>query len=191
MHLFIRQTVAVLAVAIVAPAAAAQQAPLKFGYINSQRILAEAPGRAEAEAQFEREVGTFRQQIQRMEDSLRTLAQAYQREQASLTPQVRQQRETAIRTQEMAFQQRADTLNAQIQRRQEELVRPIMEQINRVLDGIRAEQRYSFIFDVAAQGQPIVAADTTLDLTSVVIARLRAAGLRRLREPAVGAARTA
>ena len=176
MNLVIRNGIALLAVAATAPAVSAQQAPLKFGYINSQRILSEAPGRAEAEAQFEREVGTFRQQIQRMEDSLRTLTQAFEREQATLTPQVRQQRVNTLRTQENAFQQRADTLNAQIQRRQAELVRPIMEQINRVLDAIRVEQRYSFIFDVAAQGQPIVAADTTLDITATVIARLRAAG---------------
>lgn len=177
MRVIVGSAAALLAIgALAAPAAAQQQAPVRVGYINSQRIMEAAPGRAEAEAQFEREVGTFRQQIQRMEDSLRTLAQAFDREQASLTPQVRQQRAQAVQARETEYQRRADTLNLQMQRRQAELVRPIMENINRVIELVRAEGRYSFIFDVAADGQAIVAADTTLDITEQVITRLRAAG---------------
>lgn len=178
MHKITASAFTLLAAALLAAPAQAQSAiPAipKFGYINSQRILAEAPGRVEAEAQFEREVGTYRTQIQRMEDSLRTLAAAFERDQATLTPTARQQRATSLRTLETGFQRRADSLNQTMQRRQAELVRPIMEQVNQILDSIRAEERYSFIFDVSASGQPIVAADTTLDLTTRVIARLRAA----------------
>src|SRR2546429_7223948 len=43
--------------------AQASQAPApaaKIGYINSAQLLQQAPGRAEAEAQFEREVGVYR-----------------------------------------------------------------------------------------------------------------------------------
>jgi outer membrane protein len=168
--------IALLIMGVAAAPAHAQQATPRLAYINSQQIMAEAPGRAEAEAQFEREVGSYRAQLQQMEDSLRTLGQAFEREQAALTPQVRQQRVTALQAQEAQFQARADTLNQQMQRRQAELVRPIMQQINRMLDAIRSEQGYAFIFDVGAEGQSIVAADTTLDITATVIARLRAAG---------------
>lgn len=168
--------VALMALVALAAPAAAQQAPVRVAYVNSQRIMEVAPGRVEAEAQFEREVGAYRQQLQRMEDSLRTLAQAYERDQAGLTPQARQQRAQAVQVQETAFQARADTLNQQMQRRQAELVRPIMEQINRVIEQIRAEGSYAIIFDVASEGQTIVAADTTLDVTEQVITRLRAAG---------------
>ncbi len=167
--------VAVLLVAAgVTPAYA--QAPLKLGYINAQQILATAPGREAAERQFESEVGTFRQQIQRMDDSLRVMGEAFQREQATLTPAVRQQRTQALQATEQAFQQRAAQLNQQMQQRQAELVRPIMDQLNRVLDEIRRTDGYAFIFDVSSAGQAIVAADTALNLTDRVIARLVALG---------------
>src|SRR6185437_2401942 len=52
----------------------------KIGYINSALLLQQAPGRAEAEAQFDKEVGVYRQQIQRMDDSLRTLMAAFDRD---------------------------------------------------------------------------------------------------------------
>lgn len=169
---------AVLALLLVAAAAmpASAQAPLKLGYINAQQILATAPGREAAERQFESEVGAFRQQIQRMDDSLRVMGEAFQRDQATMTAAVRQQRTQALEATEEAFQQRAAQLNQQMQQRQAELVRPIMDQLNRVLDEIRRADGYAFIFDVSSAGQAIVAADTALNLTDRVIARLVALG---------------
>jgi outer membrane protein len=169
---------AVVAVLLVAAGAAPAygQAPLKLGYINAQQILATAPGREAAERQFESEVGAFRQQIQRMDDSLRVMGEAFQREQATMTPAVRQQRTQSLEATEEAFQQRAAQLNQQMQQRQAELVRPIMDQLNRVLDEIRRTDGYAFIFDVSSAGQAIVAADTALNLTDRVIARLVALG---------------
>lgn len=169
---------AVLALLLVAAAAtpASAQATLKLGYINAQQILATAPGREAAERQFESEVGSFRQQIQRMDDSLRVMGEAFQREQAAMTPAVRQQRTQALEATEEAFQQRAAQLNQQMQQRQAELVRPIMDQLNRVLDEVRRADGYAFIFDVSSAGQAIVAADTSLNLTDRVIARLVALG---------------
>jgi outer membrane protein len=166
------------------------QAPVKLGYINAQQILATAPGREAAERQFESEVGTFRQQIQRMDDSLRVMGEAFQREQASLTPAVRQQRGQALEALETSFQQRAAQLNQQMQQRQAELVRPIMDQLNRVLDEIRRADGYAFIFDVSSAGQAIVAADTTLNLTDRVIARLAALGPPPATPPATAPATT-
>ena len=46
--------VAAMATLVAAPAAFAQT-PTKIAYVNSQQILAEAPGRAEAEATYDRE----------------------------------------------------------------------------------------------------------------------------------------
>jgi len=166
--------VAVLIAAGAAPAIA--QAPVKLGYINAQQILATAPGREAAERQFESEVGSFRAQIQRMDDSLRVMGEAFQRQQASMTPAVRQQRSASLEATEETFQQRAAQLNQQMQQRQAELVRPIMDQLNRVLDEIRRTDGYAFIFDVSSAGQAIVAADTALNLTDRVVARLTALG---------------
>ena len=53
---------------------------------------------------------------------------------------------------------------------------PIMEQINKIIDELRAEEGYSMIFDAENQAGVLVAADKNLDLTDKVLARLRAAG---------------
>ena len=158
-----------------AAASSAQAAP-KLGYINSAQILADAPGRAEAEAQFEREVAAYRQQLQRMSDSLQQMDSIFQREAPRLDSATRVTRGRAIAEREQSYQQRANTLNQQMQNRQAELVRPIMEQLQKVLEALRTEEKYAMIFDVAAgSGSVVVSADKSLDITAKVLARLKAA----------------
>ena len=157
-------------------AAAMAQTPVKIGYIKSQTILANAPGRAAAETQFEKEMTTYRAQVQRMGDSLNALIADYNKQEVSLSPQAKETRQKDIRTKEEEYQRRTQELQQQVRSREAELVRPIMEQINKVIDELRAEEGYSMIFDAENQAGVVVAADKNLDLTEKVLTRLRAAG---------------
>ena len=150
--------------------------PTKIGYINSAVILQNAPGRAEAEAQFEREVGVYRQQIQRMDDSLKTLMAAFDRDAGKLDSATRDARGATIRQREQEYQGRARGLDSTMQARQAELVKPIMQRVQNVIETIRAEDGYAVILDVGAQVSVVVAADKKLDLTDRVLARLKAQG---------------
>jgi outer membrane protein len=156
-----------------APAAAS---PTKIGYINSALLLQQAPGRAEAEAQFDREVGVYRQQIQRMDDSLRTMMATFDREAAKLDSITREARRTTIGQREIEYQGRARGLDSTMQARQAQLVKPIMERVQAVIESIRAEDGYAVILDVGSQVSVVVAADKRLDLTDRVLARLKSQG---------------
>ena len=150
--------------------------PAKIGYINSAQLLQQAPGRAEAEAQFEREVGVYRQQIQRMDDSLRTMMAAFDRDASKLDSVTRETRRTTISQREVEYQGRARGLDSTMQARQAQLVKPIMERVQSVIEAIRAEDNYSVILDVGSQVSVVVAADKRLDLTDRVLARLKSQG---------------
>lgn len=154
--------------------ASAQAAP-KIGFINSQAILAEAPGRAEAENRFKTEVTAYQAQLKRMSDSLETMAAAFEREAPRLDSATRLTRAKVIQDREVAYQTRARDLNQQMESRQAELIRPIMENLQKVIEQVRAEDGYAIIFDVASQTSVIVAADKALDLTPKVLARVKAA----------------
>ena len=86
----IRATVVALVLTAVASGAAAAQAAPKFGYVNSAAILAQAPGRAEAEAQFNNEVKAYQAQLQRMSDSLQLLAANFDKEAPKLDSATRE-----------------------------------------------------------------------------------------------------
>jgi outer membrane protein len=151
-------------------------APAKIAYINSAVILQQAPGRAEAEAQFDKEVGVYRQQIQRMDDSLKTMMAAFDKDAPKLDSATRETRRTTIGQREIEYQTRARGLDSTMQARQAQLVKPIMERVQSVIETIRAEDGYSVIFDVGSQSSVVVAADKKLDLTERVLARLKAQG---------------
>jgi outer membrane protein len=165
----------------------ATPASARIAYVNTQAIFQSAPGRAEAEAQFEREANTFREQVKRMDDSLNTLVSAYQKDAARLDTASRVRRETAIRTKQDEYRQRASGLEEQLNQRRDALLNPIMERIRQALEQVRTEDGYSMILNNDPQGSLIASADKNLDITERVVARLRTLAASSPARPATGA----
>jgi outer membrane protein len=158
--------------AVAAPLDAQQQS--RIGYIDSRRLMQEAPGAQEARQAMEAEMQRFQQQIQAMQDSLQQMVQQYQQQSATLSPERRRTREEEIVARQRQFEERADQMEEAAARRQNELMEPIMDRVNTVITALREEGGYAIIFDAASSG--MVAADPALDLTPQVLERLRAAG---------------
>jgi len=179
----VRAALLALSVGAASAGSLSAQAAPKIGFINSQAILAEAPGRAEAENKFKSEVTAYQAQLQRMSDSLQAMAQQFDRDAGKLDSVTRVTRAKAIQDRETAYQSRARMLDSTMQIRQAELIRPIMENVQKVIEQVRAEEGYVMIFDVASQTSVIVAADKSLDITQKVLAKVKAAGAPK---PATG-----
>lgn len=160
---------ALAALAIAAAPAAAQQQ--RVGFVNSQRILAEAPGLQQAQQTLERELPGLRAPLDTLEQRLQTQQQQLQQQSATLSEQVRTQRQTELQQQFQAYQQRAQQVQQQAQRREAELVQPVMRAINDAIEQERRAGGFAYIMD--ASGNGIVAVDPALDLTERVLARLR------------------
>jgi outer membrane protein len=157
--------------------AQAQQAQAtRFAFINSQRILAEAPGTAEAHRAFEADMARFREELEKFETELETLQANYEKQQATLSAAVKQQRQQEMQQKFAAYQQRRSQLEETAQRRQAELVEPIMKRISETIEQIRKEGGYGMIFDASAG--MLLAADPGLDLTDRVLATLRTSASR-------------
>ena len=146
----------------------------KLAFINSQALLAEAPGTPAAMTAFETAMQGYTQEIQQLETELQTLQDSLDRQGATLTAAVRQQRADEIQEKYLAYQVRQQELDAEAQQKRDELVGPIIQQIETIVEQVRAEGGYSIIFDVAS-GAAIFAADPALDLTQQVLTRLKSA----------------
>jgi outer membrane protein len=162
------------AVAVLAstPSLVSAQASQKFAFINSQAVLQSAPGRNEAEAVFEKEMVSVRSQLQKLQDSLQAMNEAWAKEEPTLQGAAKEARMKVLREKEQNWGAQAQKLQSQAQDRQEELMQPIMDNLRKVLDDVRMEGGYSFIFDVAA-GAFIVSADKNLDITERVLSKMR------------------
>jgi len=151
-----------------------QGQPLRLAYINSQLILANTPGRASAESLFTREMAGFRTEVARMQQQLDSAVAEYNRTSLVMTPAAKTAREGEIRQMEQRTRQRASELEQQASTREQELTAPIMQRVNAVIEGVRAEFNYSMIFDASAQSGALVTADRSLDISPLIIQRLQA-----------------
>jgi outer membrane protein len=151
---------------------ASAQTGQKLAYIKSSVLLEQAPGRAEAEAQFDRETGAFRDQIKRMSDSLNAMVASFEKAQASLPAATRDARSKDIQAREAEYQRRSREIEQKAQARQSELVQPILDKIKAAIEDVRIEGGYAMIFN-ADQGSPIVAVDKNLNVTDRVLTKLR------------------
>jgi outer membrane protein len=147
--------------------------PPKFGYVDSRVILQRAPGSAAIQAQITKERADAQASVAKMQDSLRKMYDAYIKEQPTLTPVQKEAREKSLQQRNADFDQRVSQLDQEMQKRQYDLIQPMMAQIREVLDAIRNEDHFTFIFDVGNDPGLIVAADKNLDITDRVISRLK------------------
>ncbi|HSU13538.1 OmpH family outer membrane protein [Longimicrobium sp.] len=160
-----------VAALVMGAAPAAAQAGLKIGFVNSQRVLAEAPGVQQVQQTLQRELPGLRAPLDSLEASLQTRQQQFQQQQGSMTQQARDARQTELQQAFAAYQQRVQQVQEQAQRRQETLVAPVMQQINTAIEALRREGGFTMIVDSSAGG--IVVVDPALDLTDRVLQRLR------------------
>jgi outer membrane protein len=162
---------ALLALSLLLTAKTAQ-AQSKIGYVNTEALMAAAPGRATAESTYNKEVVAFQKQQQVWSDSLKKQIDAYQKAEPTLTDAKKKSEQERLNKLNSDLSN-LNTLGEQrIRQRENEVLAPLMEIVRAAIDEIRAEGGYAMIFS-GDQNSPIVAADKNLDLTDKVIARLK------------------
>ena len=156
----------------VAPASAQQQ-QFRIGVVNTQRVLAEAPGVTAAQRSLETELARYRTEVDSVERTLQRSQEELQRTAGTLTEAQRTQRTQELQQRVTAYQARVQQLNQLAQQREQALVAPAVRQVNAVVERLRREQGFSMIWDSSANF--VVAVDPAFDITDRVIAAVRGA----------------
>lgn len=169
-----RQVLGSALLGLIALAASASDvtAQLKLGYVNTQAVLAGAPSRTNAEAEFNRRMTPMNAEVQRMDSTLKAMIGAFTRDTTSPMPQ-REAKAQEIQQQQQQFQQRVAAIEDSAAALRQRLMQPLMQQLETALEAVRKEGGYAILFDVGQGGSPIVAADTTLDVTQRVIDKIK------------------
>lgn len=160
-------SVALTGLVLSASVAAAQA---KLGFIDSRKLITEAPGAKEAQQTLERELQGYQSGVQGLQGELERLRTQLASQQG--TPSEQQQQ--AFQQKLTVYQDSVRKIEQTVQQRQQQLVSPIMQRINTAVEAVRTEGGYAMIFDASAGA--LITADPTLDLTDRVLARLRQQG---------------
>jgi outer membrane protein len=162
-----------LAAARSQPGAEPQQSRVWVAYVNSQIILQQMPGYAQAESTYSQELAGFQTEIKKASDRLDSTIAAYQQRAIALSAAEKKTQEDQIRQMQQTLSQRSNELQQRAQDRERELVQPLEDRVKAVIDGLRAERNIGIVLDAASPGGGVISADQSLDLTPVVVQRLK------------------
>jgi outer membrane protein len=165
-------TAATLLVTSIAAPLALQDAPQRIAFVDTRRILDQAPGRAEAEAVLQSEFASLQDQLKQMNDSVIKAFAVYQGLPAT-TPQAEKDRRLQlVQDRQTVLQQKQREFDTQMTAHQGEMLQPFLDEIKIMLEDLRVEGKWTYILE-GGQGGSIVAADKNLDITERAIAKLR------------------
>jgi outer membrane protein len=144
----------------------------RLGYLDSSKLLAETPGASEIQATLTKEMAGFQAQADAMQDSAAAMNADFQQKSLVMSVDAKAKRQGEINQKLQSFQLRSQQLNEQARLRQQQLMEPLMAKVEAAIGEVRKAEGMAIIFDKAAPGF-IVSADTTLDITNKVIAKLK------------------
>jgi outer membrane protein len=146
---------------------------VKIGYIDSIKIFAENKETQEAERVYRQDVQQWEAQKQRMEQDIARMGEELNAQSPMLSEEKKAERRLEMQRkmdEYKRFMEETFGDNGLAAKRNKELTQPIVDKINRIIEAIAIEQKYTMVFDVANAN--IVYADKKLDLTEVVLTRL-------------------
>jgi len=144
----------------------------KFGYMDSNALVAEMPEVKQADAKLE----TLQKQLQKQgQQKLQTLQQKAQdlerkERQGEIAPKKLQEEAEKLQAEQLELQQFEQDMQRQVMQKRQELYKPIFDKVNMVIEEIAKEEGYTYIFDLSAGS--ILYADESTDVTSLVRQRL-------------------
>lgn len=157
-------------VALLLIAATTTASAQKFGYVNSQAILADMPEMKAAESNLE----GLQKQLQKRGQAMVTTFQAdltalqNKAKAGELTPKQQQEESAKLEKRQEEIGEFEQTMVTDLQNKRNELLEPIYEKVNNAIKAVAEDGGYQFIFDQ----QVLLYGQDTSDVSAAVKAKL-------------------
>jgi outer membrane protein len=145
----------------------------KFRYVDSQKILTSLPEYADVQKDLESENATWVQELQKMDQEIRSLKEQIEQQSLMLSDAKRKEKEQELQALYQKAQQYQNEKwgeQGEAFRKQQELLKPIVDKVQKVIDRIAEEEDYDYVFDSVAGNMLFV--KPKFDITDDVIAEL-------------------
>jgi len=145
----------------------------KIGYVDSMKLRTEFGEFADAQAEFDKDVKAWQEELAEMEYVIDSLKQDLEKTSLVLSEAKKKEKEENLELKELEYQRLTNDifgLGGRAEKRNAKLTKPILEKITQVLEKIATEENFIMIFD-SVNGN-IAYAKESLDLTDRVLEEL-------------------
>lgn len=146
----------------------------KLAYVDSDYIMKHIPEYKSAQTQLDNLSQQWQTEVDKQYEDIEKMYQAYQAEQAKLTPDLRRRREDEIVNKEKVvkdFQRGKFGMEGELFQQRESLMKPIQTRVEKAIQAIAAEQQLDFILDKRSEVS-FLYANPKLDKSNEVIIKL-------------------
>ena len=164
-----RKSVAVLVALSLGLTSAMAWAEAKIGFVNSERLMREAPPAVAAQKRLEKEFEPRDRELKRMADELQALQQELERKGSSMNESERSRKERAFAEMSRDFQRKQREFREDLNQRRNEELASVLERANKTIRQIAEAEKYDIIFQEAVYASP------RIDITDKVIKALNEA----------------
>lgn len=141
-------------------------AEIKIGFVNSQRVLNDAPQATRAKKKIEKEFEKRDQDLQKLAKQLQTLQESLEKNSLTMQESEKRSKEREFGELNRDFQRKQREFKEDLNLRQNEEMAAIYERVNKAIKGIAEAEKYDLILQEAVYANP------RLDLTDKIIKAL-------------------
>ena len=141
-------------------------AEVKIGFVNSQRVLNDAPQAARAKKKIEKEFEKRDQDLQKLAKQLQTLQESVEKNSLTMPESEKRSKEREFGELNRDFQRKQREFKEDLNLRQNEEMAAIYERVNKAIKTIAEAEKYDLILQEAVYANP------RLDLTDKIIKAL-------------------
>ena len=138
----------------------------KIGFVNSQKILNDAPQAARAKKKIEKDFEKRDQDLQRIAKQLQGMQENLDKNAVTMAESERRAKEREFGELNRDFQRKQREFREDLSQRQNEETAAIFERVNKVIKQIAETEKYDIIFQEAVYANP------RIDITDRVIKAL-------------------
>ena len=144
---------------------------IRIGYVDTEKVLDNAPGAEEATKIFDKEVETWKAEAGSLKVELQRMIDEYENQKLILSPEKKREKEDKITSKKNEYDQKVSEIQSKIQQRSAELSQPILENVYKTIKVVAERENYDLVFDSSLGA--IVYADPSLDITQFVVDELK------------------
>ncbi len=146
----------------------------KYAFVDTDYILDRIPSYKAAQDQLDKLAGEWQEEVEGMYESVEKLYKDFQAEKVLLTEEMRIKKEEDIIQQEQAIkelQQKYFGREGSLYSKRQELVKPIQDEVYRVVKELATEGNFAVIFDTAS-GANMLYSNPKYDKSDEVLEKL-------------------
>lgn len=155
-----------LAAVMLAAFAPAAVAEVKVGFVNSDRVMKEAPPAKKAQQKLEKEFEKRDQELQRLAKQLQGMQEALEKNGMTMAEGDRRNKEREFNELNRDFQRKQREFREDLNQRRNEELAGVLERANKTIKQIAEAEKYDIIFQEAVYASP------RIDITDKVIKAL-------------------